>query len=301
MDQSNQAKTNPRSQWGDFLKQVYDIWIKERPAQYAAALAYYAVFAVIPVIYVVFSLADLIVSRFSISDWFYGEANALLGEEVASYLQEGVDSLAATTTGGGTLTTMVGVIALLFSASLIFYQLQHTLNTILRIPPPSRDATRAMIRSRLLAFVMLFGVVLIFILASVVNLIISFITSFVNLPFVVGLLSFLSLAGMATLSFAAIYKLLPNSHISWRNIWLGACGAGVAIAVLISVLGIYLRASRLSSALEAASAMAVLLIFFYVLGQIFALGAILVRVHAAVFSGVVIGQDVNIPKNHSSG
>jgi len=263
----------------DLLKEVYDIWIKERPAQYAAALAYYGVFTVIPVIYIAFWLADLLVRRFSISDWFYTEAYDLLGDEVASYLQEGVNSLAASTTGGSTLTTIIGVVALLFSASLIFYQLQHTLK---------RGATRAMIRSRLLAFVMLLGVVLIFILAAAINLVISIIASFVNLSFLVGILSFLALAGLATLSFASIYKLLANALIAWRDIWFGAGVAGLAVAIVVSFLGLYLSASRVSSALEAASAMAVLLIFFYVLGQIFAIGAILVRVYAAMFgSGIV--------------
>jgi len=288
MSETNSKNHPARKTVMDFLKEVYDIWIKERPAQFAAALAYYGVFTVIPVIYIAFWLADLIVRRFSISDWFYTEAYDLLGDEVASYLQEGVNSLAASTTGGSTLTTIIGVVALLFSASLIFYQLQHTLNTILRIPPPSRGATRAMIRSRLLAFVMLLGVVLIFILAAAINLVISIIASFVNLSFLVGILSFLALAGLATLSFASIYKLLANALIAWRDIWFGAGVAGLAVAIVVSFLGLYLSASRVSSALEAASAMAVLLIFFYVLGQIFAIGAILVRVYAAMFgSGIV--------------
>jgi len=260
MSETNSKNHPARKTVMDFLKEVYDIWIKERPAQFAAALAYYGVFTVIPVIYIAFWLADLIVRRFSISDWFYTEAYDLLGDEVASYLQEGVNSLAASTTGGSTLTTIIGVVALLFSASLIFYQLQ---------------------------------VVLIFILAAAINPVIWVVASYVSLNYLVGLLSFLALAGLATLSFASIYKLLANAHIAWRDIWFGAGVAGLAVAIVVSFLGLYLSASRVSSALEAASAMAVLLIFFYVLGQIFAIGAILVRVYAAMFGSGIIPKSEN--------
>jgi membrane protein len=270
-----------------FAKELYTIWIAERPTQFAAALAYYAIFSFVPVIYIAFSLADFLVARLSVSDRFYAEVANLLGEEIALALQGAVANVAERTAGGTTLTTVIGFLALAFTASLLFFQLQHTLNTIWRVPLPSRDQTLAYVRNRLLAFAMVLGVVLLLIVASVLNLIVSFISSRLPWSSLVSLGNAVALLALLALSFALIYKALPNAKVGWKEVWLGAGAAALLITVGLSLVKLYFSAARFSTALEAAGAVAVFLMAFYYLGQIFVLGAVLIRVYASMFgSGI---------------
>ena len=287
MKQTHRQIINNKNKFAKFAGEVYQIWISEKPAQFAAGLAYYAVFSFVPVIYLVFTISDLIFARLSVSSWFYGEVRTLLGDEVASYIQNGVTILAERTSGDTTLASLIGIVAFLLSASLIFTQLQHALNSIWHVPPPSKGATRAAIRNRILAFIMLLGVSLLLILAAVVNFVISVAMAHFKLSLVVTIFGIISLTGLATLSFLSIYKFLPNAQIAWKDVLPGAAVAGLSITILIQLLGSYLGATRFSSAIEAAGAMAVLLIGFYLLGQIFVLGAVLTRVFAALYgSGI---------------
>jgi uncharacterized BrkB/YihY/UPF0761 family membrane protein len=113
-------QTTFRSGLVAFLKQLYDIWITERPTQFAAALAYYAIFSFVPLIYIAFTIADTFVARLAVSEQFYTQIASLLGSEIAQALQEAVTNLTFKTTGGTTLSTLIGFVALAFTASLTY-------------------------------------------------------------------------------------------------------------------------------------------------------------------------------------
>lgn len=263
------------------FKEVYQIWVSERPATFAAAMAYYALFSVVPLIYIILFFANLVLEKLSIGNQLYTLASDFFGEEVVIYFQERIANLAETTTGGTILGSAIGIITILFSASFIFFQIQHTLNFIFHVPPPPRDATREMIRNRILAFAMLLGIVLIVILALAINLSISFVASYIQLNFLISLLSFSFLAGLGTLTIALMFKILSNADIAWKHIWPGAAAVAVIVSLLFQLIGIFLSSTRFTSALEAAGAVSILLITYYFLGQIFVLGAVLTRVLAA--------------------
>jgi membrane protein len=275
-----------------FLKEIYTIWITERPAQFAAALAYYAIFSFVPVIYIAFTITDLFVSRLSVSERFYVQVSNVLGPEIAQALQEAVANLAERSSDGSSLLSLIGFLALAFSASLMFFQLQHTLNTLWQVPPPKRGQTRVFVRNRLLAFAMVLGVVALLIVATVVNVLVSLISSRLDLGSSVSFANLLAFIGLATLSFALVYKVLPNARVAWRDVWLGAGVAAVLVTAGVYLVRLYLGASRFSSALEAAGAVAVLLMAFYYIGQIFVLGAVLIRVYAAMFGSGVSPREV---------
>jgi membrane protein len=265
-----------------FLKEVYAIWISERPTQFAAALAYYAIFSFVPVIYIAFTITELVIERLSVEEQFYAQVANLLGAEIAQALQEAVTSLAQRTAGDTTLTTVIGFVALAFTASLAFFQLQHTLNTLWKVPPPRRGQTRAYVLNRLLALAMVLGVALLLIVAAVANLLVSLVNAQVEWGGFASTANFVGLTGLAGLSFALIYKVLPNARVAWRHVWVGAGVAALLLTVGLSLVKLYLSASRFTSALEAAGAAAVSLMAFYYLGQIFVLGAVIVRVSASM-------------------
>jgi membrane protein len=278
------------------LKETYGIWISERPTQFAAALAYYAIFSFVPVIYIAFTITELVVARLSVTEQFYAQVAALLGPEIAQALQEAVSGLAERTTGGSPLTTVIGFLALAFTASLTFFQLQHTLNTIWQVPPPGRGQTRAYVLNRLLALAMVLGVVLLFLVAAVTNLLVSLVNSRIAWGGFVSTVNFLALVGLAALTFAVIYKVLPNAQVAWRHVGVGAGLAALLLSAGLSLVKLFLSAGRFSTALEAAGAAAVFLMGFYYLGQIFVLGAVVIRVSASLSSSKIVPrQDASEP------
>ena len=237
MNQPN-AEAQPKSRESKlvvFGKEIYGIWISERPTQFAAALAYYAIFSFVPLIYIAFAITELVIERLSVEEQFYAQIADLLGTEIAQALQEAVASLAQRTAGDTTLTTVIGFVALAFTASLAFFQLQHALNTIWKVPPPSRGQTRVYILNRLLALAMVLGVALLLIISAVANLLVSLVNAQVEWGGFVSTVNFFGLAGLAALTFALIYKVLPNAKVAWRHVWVGA---GVAALLLTAGLSL---------------------------------------------------------------
>jgi membrane protein len=273
-----------------FLKELYNIWITERPTQFAAALAYYALFSFIPVIYIAFTIADTFVARLSVSEQFYAQIASLLGTEIAQSVQGAVANLALRTTGGSTLATAIGFVALGLTASLTFFQLQHILNTLWQVPPPQRGQTRAYVLNRLLAFAMVLGAALLLIVATLLSFAVSFIASRIDLGSPIPFGSTILFVGLAALSLALLYKVLPNASVAWRDVWVGAGVAALLITVGIYLVQLYFSSTKLGSALEAAGAVAVLLIGFYYIGQIFVLGAIITRVYASMFGTPIVAR-----------
>jgi len=284
---SDSAPARPSDKRRAFLQEIYGIWISERPTYFAAALAYYAIFSFVPAIYVAFVLADLIVSRLSVSEWFYTEAADVLGSELALALQEAVTNVAERTAGGTTVSSLIGFVILVFTASLIFFQLQLVLNRLWGVPPPAKGQTRALVRDRLLAFGMMFAVGPLFVLVAVLDLVLNVLDSVLGLPGALPAISFGVLLGLATMVFALIYKVLPNAQIAWRDVWPGAVVTALPITLLTSLAGVLLSTSRVSSALEAAGAMAVFLLAFYILGQIVVVGALFTRVYATMYGSQI--------------
>jgi membrane protein len=282
------------------LKEIYYIWMAERPSQFAAALAYYAIFAFVPVIYIALTLTNFFVAQLSVAEQFYAQVSDVLGEEMGLAVEKAVTNLAERSGGSTLLTSVIGFGALVFSASMMFFQLQHVLNTVWKVPPSRGGQTRAYVRNRLFAFLMLLGVALLLVLAAVVDVVISIVHRYVAFESPIPVLSILAVLGLATLSFAALYKLLPNARVAWRDVWLGAGLAALLVTLGIYLVGWYLGASQFRSPLEAAGGVAVFLTVFYFLGQIFVLGAVFIRVYASTFgSGIVPRETADTPGQES--
>jgi len=278
-------KTRPSLK--EFAKELYRIWATERPGQLAAALAYYGMFAFAPVIFIAFWVAGLFIDQLSAANQFYVRLENFLGPEVAEMIQESVEAIASTTAGSSVIATLVSVVALLLAASGLFYQLQFALNKIWGVPTPERGQTTGLIRQRLFSFLMVIGVGLMLILASVVNVVISWFGSLFSLSPSMPVLNVLGFLGIATLAFALIYKILPEAEITWRDVWIGAIVTAVLIALALFIFGAYLSRGNVGSAFEAAGAFAVLLIGIYTIAQVFLFGAMFTRVFAAMYGSKV--------------
>jgi membrane protein len=170
------------------------------------------------------------------------------------------------------------------AASGVFFQLQYVLNTIWHVPPPEKGQTISFIRQRLFSFVSVIGMGLLGIIAVLTNLILSWFGSFLeklleinaNLSIITGVCAFI----LVVMTIALFYKLLPETKVAWRDVWLGAIIAALLIQVAVTLAGLFFQNSSLSSALQVAGGFSVLLLSFYYIAQIFLLGAVCCRVYA---------------------
>jgi membrane protein len=267
-----------------FVQELYQIWITERPSQQAAALAFASMFSFAPVIFIGISMVGIFADEIQIGTQMYQRLQSVLGEEVALLVQESITALANTSTEGSILVSIISFVALFMAASGVFFQLQYVLNTIWHVPPPEKGQTISFIRQRLFSFVSVIGMGLLGIIAVLTNLILSWFGSFLeklleinaNLSIITGVCAFI----LVVMTIALFYKLLPETKVAWRDVWLGAIIAALLIQVAVTLAGLFFQNSSLSSALQVAGGFSVLLLSFYYIAQIFLLGAVCCRVYA---------------------
>jgi membrane protein len=268
----------------DFLRTLYKAWISERPGQLAAAIAYYGLFSIAPIIFIGYTIASPVIKQLTEYSHAYERLENALGPEAAKLIRDSVEGLGKETIGGSTLVSTISFLALLFAASGMFFQIQFALNSIFKVQGAGRNRTRAFILQRLFSFLMVIGVGLLAILAVLLNFAIAWIGSLLGDLIGTGTTLFfldeLTLFALITLAFALIYKVLPDADLSWRDVWLGAALAALLGLLAGALLGTYFRYGGVGSAFEAAGSFAVILIAINIFAQIFLFGALFIREYA---------------------
>ncbi len=266
------------------LKQTAAEWSADKAAMLGAALAYYTVFSLAPLLILSIAIAGFVFGDEAARGQVFAQMRELTGEEGAKAIQDMVQSAGAKP-AAGILATVIGVATLLFGASGVFGQLQVSLNLIWGVEPKPGRGIPGLLRDRFLSFGFILVVGFLLLVSLVVSAAIAFIATWMGgmaaetavLAQVVNLT--LSL-GLTTLLFALIFKFLPDAKIAWRDVWIG----GFFTAVLFSLgkfgMGICLGASSVGSAFGAAGSLIVLLLWIYYSAQILFFGAELTQVYA---------------------
>jgi membrane protein len=270
-----------------FGKEIYKIWISERPNQLAAALAYYSMFSFAPIIFVTISIVELFIQEIDPAGELFQRLETMFGEEISQLVQEAVSAISKTPSSSSILVSVISFLALLFAASGLFFQLQYSLNTIWRVPPPQKGQTTSFIRQRLFSFLIVIGLGLLGVVATFANLMLAWFGSFLEEQLGLGggmlLVGKLVAPILIFLIIALFYKILPDTKIAWRDVWLGSLISTVLILAAMILVGLFFKYTSLSSALQATGAFTVLLVGFYYVAQIFLLGAVSCRVYANLY------------------
>jgi membrane protein len=269
----------------EFVKEVYQIWVTEKPNQLAAALAYFGMFSLTAAIYLAFRIAGIFIDEAAAAEQFYSRIATVLGSEVANFIQDSVSATSAANTGGSLIVSVVSIISLLLAAMGLFLQIKYVLNRIWGVPLTQRGQKLAPLRQRLFAFIMVIALGLLVILITLVNVALAWFGSIIVEYIAVSNLLLLSinilaLLGIYVLAHAFIYKVLPDVKLTWRDVWPGSIAATLLMAIGGLVIMLYFRFGGVNSAFEAAGAFAVIIIAIYYFAQIFLMGAIITRVYA---------------------
>ena len=264
------------------FNEIYQIWVFERPNQLAAAIAYYAMFDLAPVIYIALTIAGIFIDKLALTDQAVARLEALLGPELTAAVQNlmAVDAinLPEPIESYTLLSSLIGFLVLLWAASGLFTQIHFALNALWRVPPTRKDRSRKLLRQRLLSVLLVIVLGLSFVLVSILNVLITWVGSLFNIPVNYTLIAPLMFFGLAMLCFALIYKYIPDVQLRWRHAWLGAGVAAALETVGILLIGFLFQFGAFSSAAAAAGSFTLMLVIMYYMAQIFILGGVITRV-----------------------
>jgi membrane protein len=273
----------PHEFWNS-AKAIFWQWLDNEPFQMAAALAYYTIFSLAPLLLIAIAIAGFAFGREAAQDQVVEALQDLVGRDSARAIQEMIRN--AGTRDSGFLAAGFGILLLLFGAGGVVGQLQYSLNKIWRVAGSSQSTVMQLIRQRLLSFAVILAVGFLLLVSLVVTAVLSAVSQFFSgiLPggevlwqWVDVVVSF----GFITLLFALIYKILPDVNVSWNDVWIGAAVTSFLFTLGKLGIGMYLGRSSVSSTYGAAGSLVTLLLWVYYSSLIFFFGAELTHYYSA--------------------
>lgn len=258
-----------------FLKRILKDFNEDECSVRAAALAYYTVFALPPLLILLITVVGVFWDPSEVERSLETQFANLVGPEGGRAIREML-ARAERPGAGGPLTTALGTGALLLGAVGAFMQLQGALNRAWEVKPdPKQGGVKRFIGKRILSAGMILAVAFLLIVSLAVSAILSAIgdrMTFIPQPALHGLDATVSFA-VITLLFAAIFKILPDAEVEWRDVWLGAFVTSLLFVIGKFVIGLYLGRSAPGDAFGAAGALAIILVWIYYAGMIVLFGA----------------------------
>lgn len=266
------------------LKDTFKEWNEDKVPLWAAALAYYTIFSIAPLLLIAIVIAGSIFGEEAARGQIVGQIQGLVGENAANVIQDMILNTQKPGSGG-TIATIVGIATLLFGASGVFGQLQDALNTIWEVKPKPGRAVKSFLQSRFLSFAMVLVIGFLLLVSLVLSAALTGISGYFGnmIPgyVVIGrILNFVISFGAITLLFAAIYKFLPDVKVPWKNLWVGAAFTSLLFSIGKYVIGLYLGSGSVGSTYGAAGSLVVILIWVFYSAQILLLGAEFTQVYS---------------------
>jgi membrane protein len=281
---------NPKEAFS-LLKATFFEWLDDQAPMLGAALAYYTVFSLAPLLIITIAIAGLVFGAEAAQGQIFDQLRGLLGDASGKAMEEIVQSASAEPKTG-VVATVIGLVTLLFGASGVFGQLQASLNIIWGVQPKPGRGILGIIRDRILSF----GFILVVGFLLLVSLLLTAAIAFVGKQFgamvpgmeaVIQLLNAILSLAVITLLFAMMFKILPDANIAWRDVWIGAFITALLFTIGKFALGFYLGRSGVASSYGAAGSLIVLLLWVYYSSQIVFFGAEFAQVYANRFGSHV--------------
>lgn len=269
-----------------FKNSVMD-FIDDNAMKFSAALSYYTIFALPPLIILIISLSGFFFEQKEVSDYFYSQITDLIGENTAIELQAAMEKV--TVNREGILPTIIGVGILLFSASGVFAEIQSSINYIWGFTAKPNKSIIRLVKNRLLSFAMIASVGFVLLVSLMLNSIVSLFYNYLASFFaeetlhLVNVLNNILVFSIITLLFALIFKTLPNGKIRWKDTFVGAAFTAILFMIGKFGIGLYLGTTAQSSLYGAAGSIIVMLIWVYYSAMILYFGAEFTKNYALLY------------------
>lgn len=291
-------KTSKLKVFWHVLKQSGSDFIDDKVMKLSAALAYYTIFSVAPMLIIIIFLCDLFLGKDAIEGNIYGQIRGLVGNEAAIQIQAMIKN--ASLSGDMSWATMVGFITLIIGATGVFAEIQDSINHIWRLKSkPKKNGLLRMILNRLLSFSLVVSLGFILLVSLAINglvelfssLVVSLLPGRVTSSILFSLADFVVPFLVITTLFAIIFKVLPDARIKWKDVRVGAMATAILFMIGKFAIGYYLGASKVSSTYGAAGSIVIILLWVYYSAAILYFGAVFTRNYVQYFGEQIYPND----------
>jgi membrane protein len=289
---------NGKSLW-KFLRDIATQWFEDEPFQLAAALSYYTLFSLAPILIIAIALAGFFFDREAATNQIVQTFQGFVGQESAKAVQEMIRN-ASSKPKTGMISTVVGIVVLVFGAGGVVGQLQSSLNRIWGVTTKPGRGIWDFVRERFVSLAMVLGVGFLLLVSLVMTAILTHLTLYIGsliggAAVIAYVLDLVMSFGFVTVLFAMIYKFLPDVRIQWRDVWIGAALTSVLFTLGKFLIGFYLGTSGVTSAFGAAGSLITVLLWIYYSSLIFFFGAEFTQIYASRYGSGVVPAENAVP------
>jgi membrane protein len=264
------------------IKESIIEWTDDRASRKGAALAFYTVFSLAPILIVAIAIAGFFFGQDAARGEIFAQVRDLVGPDGAQAIQAMIQN--ANRPGAGIIATLIGVITLFVGATTALAELKDGLDQIWDVPPERMSGIWYFIRKRLLSIGLILSIGFLLLVSLVFSAVLTALSKRWGPADATGVIlesaNFLFTFALVTLLFAMIYKILPSTRIAWRDVIIGAVVTALLFSIGKFAIGLYLGNSAIGSSYGAAGSVILVLVWVYYSTQIFLLGAEFTKVYA---------------------
>ncbi|HJT74669.1 MAG TPA: YihY/virulence factor BrkB family protein [Chitinophaga sp.] len=279
-----------RDYW-KILKQTAVDCMGDKVFKLSAALSYYTIFSIAPMLIVIITLCDIFLGKEAIEGSIYGQINSLVGNQAALQIQQMIRN--ASLSGDFTWATIVGVVTLVIGATSVFGEIQDSINFIWQLKAKPKNGLLKILINRALSFSMVISLGFILMVSLILNGIIELFSKQLAHLFPEVTMVLIYVVNLAltffiiTLLFAIIFKVLPDAKVRWKHVFTGAMATAVLFMVGKFAIGLYLGSSKVGSAYGAAGSIVIILLWVYYSAIILYFGAEFTQVYVQYYGGKI--------------
>jgi membrane protein len=261
-------------------------WLDDYAPSMGAALSYYTLFSIAPLLLIVISVAGLIFGQDAARGEIFAQLHGLMGNQAAAAVQGLLESV--NKPAEGIVGTVVGIALVLLGSTSVFGELQNAMDRIWRVPARVDSGWWSLLHTRLLSFGMVLSIGFLLMVSLVMSAALAALgrwwsSFFADWEIIAHTLNVVLGFAFTMLGFAMIYKIMPRVRIDWRDVWIGAGVTALLFTVGKFLIGFYLGRSGVASGFGAASSIVIVLLWVYYSAQIFLVGAEFTWVYAHRF------------------
>ena len=276
--------------WTDLVKQSVVAWSDDYAPSMGAAISYYTLFSLAPLLVLVIAVAGLVFGAEAVRGQISDQLSALMGPETAQAIEGMVES--ATVSDGGLWASLASIVVLLVGATSVFSELQSALDRIWHVPEAKKPTgIWGLLRARIFSLGLILGLAFLLMVSLAVSAGLAAFGTYVGglLPgqeLLLQVLNTVLAVAVTTVLFAMIFKLMPTAKVAWHDVWVGAVVTALLFEVGKLLIGLYIGKCALASSFAGAGALVILLAWVYYAAQIFLLGAEFTKVYAHTHGSV---------------
>jgi len=277
------TKQTAKDAWS-ILKKTFNAFIEDRALKLSAALSYYTIFSLAPLLLLMISLAGLFLGRDAIQGHVFHEINGLIGNEAAAQIQDIIKNMELS--GKTNMAVAIGAITLFIGATSVFGEIQDSINLIWKLKAKPKRGWVKLLKDRLLSSSLIVGLGFLLIVSLMVNGALVALSGLIKIyfpettVFVVYLINIIIGFSVITLLFAVIFKVLPDAKIAWKDVRKGAFFTACLFMLGRYLIGVYIQTSSTGSAYGAAGSLIIILVWVYYTAAILYFGAEFTKVYA---------------------